>query len=330
MDTERLDIFNINQNLKKLYALLGAGKEDRFFFAASGAEAEREIYFSHYIDFVRQTGRNHFLTFPIVAKTTEASLKRLEIFGCSHKIVPLNIQGQLSKSALEETLRARSGLLSIPWVDPLTGVVQPIEEIAELCKKQDVRLHVDATAVLGKLFFRFQDLGVDYLSFDGVNEGAGGFLVRDKILVEPPLTLNSTGLNQLTESLDQLIQFFDYYSTEIARLRDKLEKGIQEACSKAHLLFPNVERLSNYSLIAFPGAASESLLYLLQRRGTRAFNGNGILAHHLIACGLEPQLAHSAVCFTLSHKTTEEEIERMIEQIASIVKKLRNLSKQLL
>jgi cysteine desulfurase len=330
MDTQLLDISKINQSLKGLYALLGAGKEDRFFFASSGAEAEREIYFSHYIDFIRQTGRNHFLTFPIVAPTTQASLKRLEIFGCSHKTVSLNLQGQLSKNAVEETLRARSSLLSVPWADSLTGVIQPIEEIADVCKRQGVRLHVDATAALGKLFFRFQDLGADYLSFDGMQEGTGGFLVKGEIPVEAPLTLNATGLNQLTDSLDQLMHFFDYYSTETVRLRDKLEKGIQESCNEARFLFSSVERLPNYSLIAFPGIASESLLYFLQRKGIGAFNGNGRLALHLIACGLEPELAHSAICFTLSHKITEEEIDRMIEQITIFVKKLRNLSKQLL
>ena len=269
----------LNASLKAIYALLGAGPEDRFAFTSSVADSTNKILLSHYLESVHETGRNHLLTLPGLENSTQSVLKKLQLLGCAVKPLPLNAQGQLTRDALVQSIGPRSSLLTLSWAHGLTGVIQPIDEIAAVCKEHGISLHVDATFVLGKLFFRFQDLDVDYLSFDGVLLGAppgtGGLLVRGAVPFESGQTPPLHGLKALVHTLDEWMHHFDHLSTETARLRSRLENGIASALPEAKVLLENVERLPNTAVIAFPGIASEALVYLLQRKGIYASCGGG-------------------------------------------------------
>lgn len=332
-----LPIQELNQHLATLYNMLGAGQEDCFHFTSGGRDAIEQIFFSHYIDVIRQTGRNHILTLPVTETPLKQVLKQCEILGCSAKTLPLNAQGQIAKQALIETIRPRSSLISIPWADGLTGVIQPLHDIVEVCQQNQIRLHVDGTFALGKLFFRFEDLEVDFLSFDGAYLrapiGTGGFIVRSPIKMERKFDVLGSGLKSFTQSIENILQNFDHFSTETARLRDKFEKGMRNSYPEAHLFFQHVERLPTVAVIAFPGILSETLLYLLHKKGIFASRGGGYfpqLPEVLISYGIDPLLAHSALSFSLSEDTTEEQIDYAVEQISIIANKARLWSKEIL
>ena len=71
------------------------------------------------------------------------------------------------KEILEEALRPRTSLVSLSWANGLTGVIHPVADLAEACQAKGVCLHVDASYAIGKHYFRFEDLNIDYLTFDG-------------------------------------------------------------------------------------------------------------------------------------------------------------------
>ena len=119
MGQEALSSFS--QHCDELLQELGAGKEDQFFFCYSGAEAINGVFFSHYLEEVRESGKNHILTTNIEDAPTLLSLKRLEKFHCVEKILPVNGQGQITRSALEEAIKPRTSLLSLAWANSLTG-----------------------------------------------------------------------------------------------------------------------------------------------------------------------------------------------------------------
>src|SRR5690606_9625349 len=121
----------------------------------SPKEAKRWLLFSMYAEFVRETGRNHFLLPSL--DIDPALSQEMEKLGCMVKKLPMNECGQLTGELLEETLKPRSSLVSISFAHPLTGVIQPVVELAKICEEKQVRLHVDASAVIGKVFFRFED-----------------------------------------------------------------------------------------------------------------------------------------------------------------------------
>lgn len=331
----------LNRSSETILHLLGAQADDRFYFFSSSSEAIAHLYQSHYFDSIRHTGKNQIVTTTIEEAPVLMSLKRLEDLGCGGKILSVNPQGQLTKEVLDEALRPRTSLVSISWANGLTGVIHPIADLAEACRAKDVRLHVDASYVIGKTYFHFKDLPLDFLTFDGsflhAPKGTAGLIVKEKTACAHPISsmmgIPVGSVVALAQALEEGGQMLDHLCLETARLRDQLEKGIQAGFPEAIILFQNVERLPNCSAIAFPGVMSDALLFLLSSKGIFASIGGGYcqkLSHILMACGIDETLAQCAVSFSLSFETTEEEIDYAIKRIVECAHQLRKLSDHLI
>ena len=330
----------LNERTESILESLGANSGDRFSFFSSSFDAISHLYLSHYFESICNTGKNHILTTNTEEAPVLMSLKRLEDLHCHGKMLSVNAQGQLTKEALEEGLKTRTTLVSISWANGLTGVIHPIADLAAVCKAKDVRLHVDASYAIGKFYFRFEDLDVDYLTFEGsllhAPKGTAGLLVKGGSSLSAPLStmmgVSVGGIAALSQALEEGSQLFDHVCLETARLRDKLEKGIQKGIEDAHVFFQKVERLPNCTAIAFPGVASDALLFLLHRKGVYASLGGGHsqkLSHILLASGIEETLAHCGLSFSLSFDTKEEEIDYAIKTIIECVHKLKAMSSQI-
>lgn len=141
------------------------------------------------------------------------------------------------------------------------------------------------------------------------------------------------GLVALGQAANELIDSRDLLSTEVARLRNKLEEGIVAGFPEALPCFKSDERLPHVTAIVFPGIANEALLYALNRRGVYASIGGGSFQQIgliLEASGLPKAHAHSAISFSLSRLTTEDEVDNAIEIITDTAKKLRRATAALI
>jgi len=320
-----------------IYEALGADRSASFTFTSSGAEAISQVLFSTCLDTMRDSGRNHFLTTAVEEVPFLMAIKRLQKLDCHGKMLPLDTAGRLRTEVLEEAIKPRVAMLSLSMANSLTGVIQPISDLVRVCREKEILLHVDVSSVLGKIFFAFQDFGIDFLTFDGslmhAPKGTGGVLVR-KGLSLAPFIQGSPSFNvplfiALATAMEEMQTKLDFLCTEIARLRQKFEEEIVRALPDAVILFQETDRLPNTSVIAFPGASSEALLFSLQRKGIYAsFGGKNSqhLSYILKTCGIAPELALSALSFALSWETTEEEIERAVEMIADSVRQIKRIS----
>jgi cysteine desulfurase len=326
-----------SRNLDEIVQELGGSKQDLFYFCHSGAEATNAVFLSHYLEEIRETGKNHILTSNIEEVPTLLSLKRLEKFHCVEKILPVNEKGILTPEVIEEAIKPRTSLLSLSWANALTGSIQPISEIAAICKKRGIRLHVDASHAIGKLFFHFEDLSIDYLTFEGsfihAPQGTGGVLIKGgtpfQPLISGNLNMSTGGVAALASALSESFRYFDHLNLETARLRNLLETGIREGFREAVILLKEGERLPNCTTIAFPGVESDALLYALNRKGVYASFGGGQMQKLfpvLTACHIDPLLARCALSFSLSYETTEEEITYAINTIVDCALKLQKCS----
>lgn len=313
----------VDASLAKMYELMGAKETDQFCLMGSGMEAVSQILWSHYLEEIRDSGKNHLLTTSVEDASILLSFNTLEKVGCLGKMLPVNAQGQLSLDELESAIRPRTSLLSLSWAHGLTGVIQPLEAIAEICRKKEIHLHVDVSNVIGKLYFRFQDLNCDYLSLDGEKihapKGTGCIFSKKSISCTP--NFNVPGLIALSTALELVHDHFDHLATEIARLRNKLEDGIEGGV----VLFKEVDRLPNTCVVAFPGVHAEALLFYLNRKKVFATYGGGNsqkLSHVLQVCGISPELSNSALSFSLSYETKEEEIDYALDVINTSYKQL--------
>lgn len=319
----------VDAAVKNCKQLLGAKESDSLFFVNGGSEAVFQVLWAHYSQTVQETGKNHLLTTVVEDAPILQAFNQFEKVGCFGKMLPVNEKGQLALETLVSEIRPRTSLLSLQWAHGLTGVIQPVEAIAKLCRDKGIQLHLDASGVIGKRFFRFHDLPCDFLSFDGekIHAPKGTAAVVTKRAALPTPSQNVAGLVALSTALAEACDRFDHMATEVARLRDKLEQGVEGA----QVFFQDVERLPNTAVIAFPGVHAEALLFFLNRKGVYATYGGGNsqkLSHLLQACGVEAALAQSAVSFNLSHETTEEEVDTVLEVMHQAVKKLRQIGEK--
>lgn len=340
---------SIEESLRHLYALLGASDKDSIVITSSGAEAVNHAILSTYQDISLTTGKNHFITSSIDEAPALLSLNRLEQFGCPTSIVKASAQGFVTAQALAETITPRTALIALSYANGLTGVINPISEIAELCKLRGIRLLLDATHVLGKLYVDLKETNADFISFNGDHlhapKGTGGLYIRESIKCSPFIVggidqaglragpLNVPALVGLGAAAKEAHAARDYMCTEVARLKSYFETEIVKRIPSAAILFENEERLPHITAISFPGIPSELMLFGLDRKDLYASMGGGSqqqIGYLLEACGVEKSLANCALSFSLSRETTEEEISRAIDIVEKSYNKFKKASEKII
>lgn len=329
----------IEEAYSALYALVEAKRADHFIFTSSGAEGVNHTVFSAYLDITRKMGKNHFICSVLDEAPAIMAMSRLSEMGCVHEMVPANDKGIITAEAVAEMITPRTALVSISWSTALTGVIQPVAEIAQVCRERGILFHVEATHVLGKGYYTLESSGADILTFDGL-PGTGGLFIREGMEMSPLIlggseqaymragNLYLPALIEAGKWAKECLRFRDHFCIEIARLRNRFEELVGEG------LFSDQNRLPHISAQLFPGAASDALCYLLQRRGVQnaTFGGNRLqhMMHLLQACGMDEKTVHSGLSFSFSHDTTEEEVEKVAERTLEIVEQLRGYSTQLM
>ncbi|MEI8366065.1 MAG: cysteine desulfurase family protein [Parachlamydiaceae bacterium] len=338
----------IEEALRGIYALMGAKESDDIVFTSSNAEGINHIILSTYFDVTVHTGKNQFITSTIDEAPQIMAIGRLEQLSCVGKMAPADKHGRVTAEIIAEAMNPRTALVSLSWANALTGVVNPIEEIAAVCKERGVHLHIDASHAIGKLFYEWEDVPAQFLTINGDNihapSGTGALFIRGDTKCSPFIlggveqgghragSYSVAGLVALGQAAREAIDTRDLMCTEVARLRAKLENGLVSKIPDTVVFFRDQERLPHCSAIAFPGVSNEALLYILSRKGVYASIGGGTcqqIGLVLIASGVEESLAHSALSFSLSRETSEDEIDRAIEIIADCVSHLRKISSKL-
>jgi cysteine desulfurase len=338
---------DLEKSYRAIYTLFQAKEQDTFVFTSSGAEAASQVIHSVYKDVVRKTGKNHFVASSLEEAATIYAITKLEDEGCTLNLAKASTSGYVTADSIAEAITPRTCLISLPLASGLTGVIQPLSDIAKLCKQRAILLHVDVTHASGKLNIELDELEANFITFNGEQlhapKGTGGLFVRSAnihALISGEKeevyyrggTLNVPLLVGLGQAAIEAEQNKNLYGTEVARLRDKLEQGICSLYPEATILFHDQERLPHITAISFPAIRNEALLFALNQKNIFASMGGGQLQSIeliLQACGLEKSIAQCALSFSLSKDTTETSIDRAIEIITDAAKRLRRLSKGL-
>lgn len=266
----------------------------------------QHLFMHFYLDEVRQTGKNHFLSSVIEEAPILKMLDRMEMMGCGAKLLPVDAHGRIDLKALEEAIRAKTSLISISAVCAMTGILQPIQEIIHICHARGVKVHVNATHAIGTWGVSLKEWNVDYLTFDA---GAVGGLYSKELIREsyagnlPPATT--------------------YNVMEMARLRAEFEEELIRAIPDCTIFGRDVERVPHIFAVSFPGLMNEALLYLLHRQNIKASIGGGqfqTLTTILKQCGYSEE---GAVSFDLREM---DDLAHALDVIVTSVRKLRKMS----
>ena len=259
--------------------------------------------------------------------------------------LPVDREGLLKLADLESSITDETAIVSLMWANNETGVVFPVEKIAQVCKSRGVLFHCDAVQATGKVTTDVRKLSEDYLSISGhkihAPKGIGALYVRRKTPFTPLINggHQERGLRGGTENVPLIIGFgkaaelarkhVTNYAEKVRPLRDALENGILKTIPNTELNGHTTQRLANTTNITFRGVESEALLLLLDKAGMCASSGSACLAdsdepsHVVKAMKPENSASRQMIRFSLGVSNTAREIRATLDALASAVQSLR-------
>ena len=274
--------------------------------------------------------------------------RKLENHGYTVVELPVDKQGQLDLAELEEQIDDDTALVTIMYANNETGVIFPIDKIAELVTSRGVVFHTDAVQAVGKIPLNLSKTNIDLLSLSGhklhAPKGVGALYVRKGTRLSPFMlgghqeagrragTENVPGIVGLGKACELAAKNIENENTKVKYLRDKLENAILETCPDCRLNGDKDNRLPNTSNISFEFIEGEAILLMLDKYGICASSGSACTSgslepsHVLRAMGVPFTAAHGSIRFSLSRYNTEQEVDYTIKKMPGIVDKLRELS----
>lgn len=253
--------------------------------------------------------------------------------------------GVVDLDQLPGLLGDQTRLVSVLLGNHETGVLQPIERLAEVCNEGGVPLHTDAAQVVGKLPVDFRRLGVAAMSIAGHKFrgplGIGALIVRDGVPVEPLMFggPHQSGLRPGTESVALAVGMLTAleiwhkqaaeHHQHLTTLRERFEDGLRAGFPEIVVHGAAVERLPNTANVAFPGLDGQVLLMALDMAGvacsvgSACSSGSTELSPTLRAMGLPTEIVSSSLRFSLGGTTTEADVDEAVRRILHVCSELQ-------
>ncbi|MHC4132862.1 MAG: cysteine desulfurase NifS [Planctomycetota bacterium] len=335
---------NIRQAREQVAGLLGC-EPSEIIFTGCGTESDNTA-----INGVLSAvpNRRKVITSRIEHPAVLTVCRELENHGYTVVELGVDKQGQLDLKELEDQLDDDTALVTIMYANNETGVVFPIEEIAEMASDRDIVFHTDAVQAVGKIPLNMAKSSIDLLSLSGhklhAPKGIGVLYVRKGTRLSPYMlgghqeagrragTENVAGIIGLGKACELAANNFDEENNRIKSLRDKLENTIVQSCPDCFVNGDKENRLPNTANISFEYIEGEAILLMLDKYGICASSGSACTSgslepsHVLRAMGVPFTAAHGSIRFSLSRYNTEKEVDFVIEKMPEIVNKLRELS----
>lgn len=261
--------------------------------------------------------------------------------------LPVDRYGLVNVNAVREAIRDDTALVTIMFANNEIGTIEPIKDIASICRERGVIFHTDAVQAYGHLPIDVKDIKVDLLSASGHKFGGPkgiGFLYKNKDVDIATWTYGGAQEHSLragTENVAAIVGM-GVAAERIAKnieeqgkqafLRDYFIECVLGEIDNTHLNGHAQKRLANNISISFDFIEGESLMLLLDNFGIGVSTGSACAStslepsHVLLAIGLPHETAHGTIRFTISEETTKEDLDYTIEKLKVCVDKLRAMS----
>lgn len=338
------ELQNSREILKEFF---GAKNSKEIFFTASGSESANMA-----IRGVLEAdkSKNHLITSKVEHPCVLNLHKQLEKEGYDVTYVGVNADGEINKEELYNAVNEKTALVSCMYANNETGVIFPVEEIAQVVKSKNksTKVFVDAVQAAGKIKLDVKNTDIDMMAISGhkfhAPKGVGALYVNSSTLISPLIIggHQERGKRAGTENVPSIVGMalaaqmandaLDYEITTVKRLRDKLETGLLSKIYNARLNSSAYNRVPNTTNIGFEYVEGELILLNLNDYGICASSGSACTSgsldpsHVLKAMGVPFTALHGSIRFSLSRYTTEEEIDYTIEKMPAIIEKVTSIS----
>ena len=323
---------------------LGA-RPDEIIFTSCGTESDNTAIRAA---LATHPDKRHIVTSRVEHPAVGSLVASLEKEGYRITEIPVDGDGCLDMIKLESSLTPDTALVTIMWANNETGVIFPVEEIAEKCRARNITFHTDAVQAAGKIPIDLSRNRIDMLSISGhklhAPKGVGALYVRKGTKFSPFMigghqekgrragTENVPGIIALGKACELAAAHLEEENTRVRKLRDYLESELIRLIPDAKVNGDRKHRTPNTTNISFANIEGESILLMLNEFGICASSGSACTSgslepsHVMRAMGVPFTMAHGSIRFSLSVYNTEEEIAEIIKRLPPIVERLRQLS----
>jgi cysteine desulfurase len=293
-------------------------------------------------------GHPHIVTTRVEHAAVLAMCQYLEKRGCPVTWLNVDTEGRLDLEEVKHSLRPDTAVVSVMWANNETGVVFPIDEIAQIVKAAGRTFHTDAVQAVGKIPVDVRKTPIDMLALSGhklhAPKGVGAIYIRKGTRVNPLIigghqefgkragTENVPYIVALGAACELAAKHMDEENTRVKTLRDKLEEGILKSCPDVRINGDREHRLPNTLNVSFEFIEGESILLDLDEVGVAASSGSACTSgslepsHVMRAMGVPFTAAHGSIRFSFSRYNIEADVDHVLKHIPAIVKRLRIMS----
>jgi len=334
----------VEEARERVAGLIGARPQE-IIFTSCGTESDNTAIMSA---LESNPEKRHVVTTRVEHPAVKNLVGQLKREGYRVTELPVDRDGLLSMDEVSRVIAEDTAIVSVMWANNETGVLFPVEEIANLAKSRGTIFHTDAVQAVGKIPINLAESQIDMLSLSGhklhAPKGIGVIYVRRGTRFSPYIIggHQEEGRRGGTENVPYIIgmgkacelaaNHLEDMNVRVKGLRDKLENGLLGKIPNSIVNGDRDQRLPNTSSISFEYVEGESILLKLSDKGICASSGSACTSgslepsHVLRAMGVPFTAAHGSIRFSLSSYNTEEEIDFILKVMPPIIEKLRAIS----
>jgi len=335
----------VNKAREQVAGLIGAEAEE-ICFTSGGTEADNFALTG--AAQVNEKKGNHIITTAVEHHAVLETCRALEKRGFSVTYLPVDKYGMVDPAAIKKAITPKTIIVSVMHANNELGTIQPLAEIGKITREAGILFHTDAVQTAGHVPINVDELGVDLLSMSAHKlygpKGIGALYIRKGTKIFPFMRGGGqeSGRRAGTENVPGIVGFgkaaeiatgeLIKESSRLIPLRDKLITELQKRMDKITLNGHPVKRLPNNVNISIAFVEGEAILLNLDMQGICASTGSACTSgdmepsHVLLASGCTHELARGSLRFTMGKWTAAVDIDKVLEVLPPIVKKIRAMS----
>lgn len=330
---------------EKVAKAIGADPNE-IYFTSCGSESDNWAI-KGVCDKLAPKGKKHIVTTVFEHHAILHTCQYMEKHGFEVTYVPIDSKGLVDPEDIRNAIREDTAIVSVMYANNEIGTIQPISEIAEICKKKGVIFHTDAVQAVGHVEIDVHKQKIDLLSLSGhkihAQKGIGALYIRKGLSLPNFLHGGAQERNKRagTENVPAIVGLgtaIEIATTDIAKKaaiitarRNRLIDGILKL-PKTRLNGDRDKRLPGNLNISIEGIEGESLLLMLDLNGICASSGSACTSgsldpsHVLLALGLKHEVAHGSLRLSIDENTSDEDVDYILEVVPKVVERLRAMS----
>jgi len=330
---------------EKIAGLLGA-KPSEIYITSGGTEADNLAVKG--AAYARRNQGNHIITSQIEHHAVLESGHFLEKNGFEVTYLGCDREGIIAVDDLRRAIRPETTVVSIMMANNETGAIQPIREMAAVCREAGVPFHTDAVQAVGKIQVSVEELGVDMLSLSAHKfygpKGVGALYLRSKTKVTPLFhggshemrmragTENVVSILGMARALEIACEKLDSEHDRLTGLAEYFIDKVTSEVGDVYLNGPITGRVPSTMNLSFKGVEGEAIILSLDLKGIAVSSGSACtsgtlqLSHVLKAMDIDPLLAQGSIRFSMGRYTTKEQLDYTISVLPEIINRLRAMS----